>query len=279
MLNLPIYLYLNILDVTLDLDATIRGVNQVMYQRELKIQKGIKNQIRIQFKNSDQKKVHISNTQTFVFSMFDAINQRLIVEKELEVLDDSSLANKGLALLTLNESDTLDLDVSSYQFSVKLKDTDGTYLPTYANTYYGMAGTLLVSHDVYPVLKDSAVVSEFARNFRSDLYLYEHLSGNLYSYPEFNGNSALHTIAIYMTKFRGTMYIEGTLDNNPGANGNYTAIVQRIYDDTSGIDYINFNGVYSYIRIRYIPKAGPPPNTSNDDPSYFGSVDKVLYRS
>ena len=42
MQNLPVYLYSNTLDVTLDLDATVRGVNQVMYQRDLKIQKGIK---------------------------------------------------------------------------------------------------------------------------------------------------------------------------------------------------------------------------------------------
>ena len=142
MQNLPIYLYPNTLAVILDLDATTRGVNQVMYQRDLKIQKGIKNQVRVQFKNSDQKKVTIHNTQTFVFSMFDAINQRLIVEKELDVLDLGTTATRGLALLTLNESDTLDLDRTSYQYSVKLLDTDGSYTPAYSNTYYGMAGTL-----------------------------------------------------------------------------------------------------------------------------------------
>ena len=83
MQNLPIYLYPNTLDVILDLDATTRGVNQIMYQRDLTIQKGIKNQIRIQFKNSDQKRVSVATTQTFVFSMFDAINQRLLIEKEI----------------------------------------------------------------------------------------------------------------------------------------------------------------------------------------------------
>ena len=77
MQNLPIYLYPNSFAVILDLDTTIKGVNQVMYQQDLKIQKGIKNQVRVQFKNSDQKKIRIFNTQTFVFSMFDAINQRI----------------------------------------------------------------------------------------------------------------------------------------------------------------------------------------------------------
>ena len=117
MQNLPIYLYPNSFAVILDLDTTIKGVNQVMYQRDLTIQKGIKNQVRVQFKNSDQKKIRIHNTQTFVFSMFDAINQRLIVEKNLEVLDLGTTATKGIAVLTLNESDTLDLDRSSYQYS------------------------------------------------------------------------------------------------------------------------------------------------------------------
>ena len=69
---LPIYLYPNSIDVIIDTDATIVGVNRMMYQRDLKIQKGIKNQIQVQFKNSDQKKIRIFNTQTFVFSMFDA---------------------------------------------------------------------------------------------------------------------------------------------------------------------------------------------------------------
>ena len=56
MQNLPVYLYNYKLDITLDLDTTVKGVNQVMYQRDLKIQKGIKNQVRVQFKNSDQSK-------------------------------------------------------------------------------------------------------------------------------------------------------------------------------------------------------------------------------
>ena len=141
MQNLPIYLYSNTLDVILDLDATVKESNQVMYQRDLKIQKGIKNQVRVQFKNSDQKRVSISDSQTFVFSMFDTTNQRLVLEKQLQVLETNT-STRGLALLTLNESDTVDLTRTSYQYSVKLRDTDGTFTPTYVNTYYGMAGTL-----------------------------------------------------------------------------------------------------------------------------------------
>jgi len=274
---LPIYLYSNTLDVILDLDSTVRGVNQVMYQRDLTIQKGIKNQVRIQFKNSDQKKVSISNTQTFVFSMFDAIDQRQIVEKRLEVLEENT-ATRGLALLTLSESDTVDLTRASYKYTVKMQDTDGTYLPTYANTYYGISGTLHVVQDAFPVLQPSQEITSFQRSYNDAIFKYEHKSGNVYAYPEYNGNTALHTAAIYMTAYKGTVYIQGTLDNSPGNSGNYVTISTKVYNGFTGIDCINFTGVFTYIRVMYVP-ATAPAESQNDNPAYYGSLDKVLYRS
>lgn len=274
---LPIYLYTNKLDVTLDLDTTTRGVNQVMYQRDLTIQKGIKNQIKIQFKNSDQKRISISTSTIFVFSMFDAINQRLMVEKDLEILAETT-STKGMALLTFNESDTLDLDKSSYTYSVKLRGNDGTYTPAYANTYYGMNGTLHLSTDVYPVLQDSTTITSFNPTYNSTTQLYEHKSGNIYAYPEFNGNSTLHTAVIYMTAYKGTVLIQGTLDNNPTDDRSYSTIETRVYNRVTSIDYVNFNGVYTYIRIVHIPPTGATTNTV-DDPYYHGTLDKVLYRS
>ena len=280
MQSLPIYLYSNTLDVILDLDITTRGVNQVMYQRDLKIQKGIKNNVRVQFKNSDQKRINISNTTTFVFSMFDAINQRLLLQKDLTVIDDGTTLNlRGVAELTFNESDTVDLEKSSYQYSITYKDpTDGTSLPAYVNTYYGMAGTLILDDDVYPVLQPSQEVVSFLNAFNSFTNRYEHTSGNIYAYPEFNSNSALHTVAMYMTNFRGTVNIEATLYNNPNSFGRYMTVASRTYNGFSGIDYVNFNGVFSYIRIMYIP-ATAPGEIQNNNPSFFGSFDKVLYRS
>lgn len=278
MQNLPVYLYSNSLTVTLDLDATTYGVNQVMYQRDLKIQKGIKNQIRVQFKNSDQKRIRVYTTQTFVFSLFDAINQRLLIEKNLDILDEGTTSTRGLALLTLNESDTIDLDRTSYQYSIKLQDTDGTYLPTYSNTYYGMAGTLHLSQDIYPVLQDSKQIVNFTKTYDDSASRYEHKSGNIYADPAFNGNTALHTVAFYLTQYRGTVYVQGTLDNNPGINANYSTLAVKTYNGFSGVDYVNFNGIFSYIRIKHIPAQGPT-DPDNDNPAYYGSFDKALYRS
>jgi len=346
MQNLPIYLYDNQLDVILDLDANTPGVYQIMYQRDLNIQKGVKNQIRIQFKNSDQKKISVSNTATYVFSMFDAVNRRLLIEKPLTILDDSqtlytsatqadigtvlsfndtSVLNigqtvtgygiaantaivgittttvtlnhssifpvssatgltvctprlKGIGELFLTESDTMDLDISEYQFTVKYQDpVDGTYLPAYANTYYSVAGTLRVLQDMYPVLQPSQEIVSFKSSFNASSNLYEHKSGNVYAHPEFNSNTGLHTVAMYMTGYRGTVYIQGTLDNSPASFGRYATVATRTYNGYTGVDYVNFNGVYTYVRIMYVPAVAPAESTNNN-PAFFGSFDKVLYR-
>lgn len=277
---LPVYLYQNNLDVILDLDPTVRGVNRVMYQHDLKIQKGLKNKVRIQFKNSDQKRVNISNTQTFVFSMFDAINRRLLIEKELTVLDQGTTSTRGLAELTLTESDTVDLDKSSYTYSVKYVDpADGTYLPAYSNTYYDINGTLHLYEDIYPVLQPSIEVSDLQISYNSSTELYEYKSRAIYASPEYNGNTALHTMAFYLTGFKGTVHVQATLNNNPDDLANYSTIESIVYTGVTGVEYINFNGVYSYVNLLVIPEKGPIDLNNRDNQEYRGTFDKFLYRS
>lgn len=275
---LPVYLYQNTLVVTLDLDPTVIGVNNVMYQRDLNIQKGLKNSVRIQFKNSDQKRISISNTETYVFSMYDAINQRLLIEKPLTVLDQGTTATKGLALLTLTESDTLDLEVSSYTYAIKKLESDNTYSPAYSNTYYGINGTLNLLDDINPVLQPSTEISSFLMSYNASTNLYEFKSRAIYADPAFQGNTALHTAAVYMTNFKGTLNVMGTLGNNPDDLTDYSILNSKVYTGTTSIDYINFNGVYTYVQFMYIPELGPTDLNNKDNQSYRGTLDKILYR-
>lgn len=277
MQKVPVYLYNNTFDIILDTDDNTR-VNNTMYQRNINIQRGLLNTIQLQFKNSDQKLLDIS-TSTFVFSMFDETDQRLILEKPVTVLDDGETrATRGLATVTLSEKDTQNLQSVYYKFAVKAV-VDGSYVPTYANTYYGVGGTLRVLHDLEPTLKPTTQVTQFQQYYNADYpaQRYEWLSGNLRSNPEFSSSTALHTCAIYMTGYKGTVSIEGTLVNNPDSFSNYAHIITRSYNGFTGIDYVNFTGIFTYIRIRYIPEKNPIDN-DNRDTLYRGTVDKVLYR-
>ena len=107
---------------------------------------------------------------------------------------------------------------------------------------------------------------------------YEYYTGNLYAYPEFKSNTALHTAAVYMTNYRGQVILEATLENDPATFGNYAIIDTITYNGFTGIDYFNFNGVFSKVRVRYIPEENPITQHNNDT-AYAGTVDRVLYRS
>jgi len=279
MQSLPIYLYSNTYSVILDLDETTLGVNRVMYQHDLKLQRGVKNSVRIQFKNSDQKRINVATSGTYLFNMFDIASKQLVVQKPLSVIDDGiTTSTRGLAVLNLIEADTINLPKSSYNFSVTyLNPDDNTINPTYANTYYGMTGVAYLGNDAYPELRPSEEVISFLKVLNTDTSLFEFKSGDVYSYPELANGGANHTAAVYLTEYRGLLNIQGTLSNQPN-DSSYTTLQTITYNNFTGVDPVNFEGVYTYVRFVFVP-ATTPGTSTNDDPDYYGKFDKVLYRS
>ena len=281
-MKLPVYLYPNIFEVIVDLDNNNRII-QVMYQRGLKVQKGVKNTIQLQFKNSDQKLLNVS-TSTFVFTLFDTVDNRDLIQKQVNILDTGSTAtyyaSKGLGEVVLTESELESFETAFYAVGIKVLDSDGSYYPAYANTYYDVAGVLEVRNDLYPTLVPSQEVAYWQMYYNADIGFqqYEYYSGNLPAYPQFNSNVALQTVAVYMTNYIGTVLIEGTLENDPASFGNYAIISTKSYNNFTGIDYTNFNGIFSKVRIRYIPAKDPITNENNNT-AYSGTVDKAFYRS
>jgi hypothetical protein len=280
-MKLPVYLYPNVYEVILDLDNNNR-INQVMYQRKITLQKGVKNTVQLQFKNSDQKLLNVSSS-TFVFVLFDSTDQRNLIQKSVTILDNgSTLALRGLGQVVFTESDLNECESTYYKIGIKALDTDGSYAPAYANTYYEVAGTAEVKHDLYPTLVPSQEINrnQFDVYYNADISFrrYEYYSGNLDAAPQFKSNTALHTAAVYMTNYKGQVLIEGTLENDPATFGNYATISSHSYNGFSGIDYTNFNGIFSKVRIRYIPEKNPV-SQQNNDIGYAGTVDRVLYRS
>lgn len=279
MQSLPIYLYPNTYSVILDLDDTTPGVNRIMYQQDLKLQRGVKNSVRIQFKNSDQKRINVATSGTYSFNLFDVETKQLVVQKPLQVIDNGvTTSTRGLALLSLDESDTINLPKASYNFSVTYYDPlDRSLTPTYANTYYGMLGVAYLANDAYPELKPSQTVVSFLKDLNVTTGLFEYKSGNIYSYPELASSNSLHTIGVHLKNYRGKLLVQGALSNQPD-NSSYVTVKTKTYTGFTGVDPLNFEGVYTYVRFVFIP-AVKPGDSTNQDPSYFGSFDKILYRS
>lgn len=280
MQKLPVYLYTNLFSVTLDLDNN-RGFNQIMYQRPLKIQKGVKNTVQLQFKNSDQKLINIS-TGTFFLNVYEPNeNKRLVISKPLTVLDAGSTATvyetKGLASVDITPQDTLGMDAKNYTFAIVRRENSGDISPTYANTYYDIAGTLELKEEIFPTPNPSIEVTTFQRVYNSTTLLWEYNSGNLRTYPDNQNRAGLITAAYYLNNFKGVVYLEGTLENSPGTFANYSIIDSQTYaTNLSGIRYVNANGKFTHLRVRFVPASSvldgivPYPN---------GYLDKVLIRA
>jgi hypothetical protein len=141
-----------------------------------------------------------------------------------------------------------------------------------------MAGTLYLNNDTVPVLQPSQEVSAFQKSYNAQTQLWEHKSRAIQAHPEFNGNTALHTVAVYLTNYRGTISFQATLNNTPAYLDKFATLETRTYNGFTGIDYVNFNGVYSYVQVMHVPNVAPG-ESQNDNPNFFGSVDKFLYRS
>lgn len=302
MQKLPVFQYANRFSVILDSD-NIRGVNNVMYQRKIIFQKGLKNKVRIEFKNSDQKPVNIS-TGTFFFRMFSTDSVMPFQPKQLEVIDDGiTTSTRGLAILTLSESDTLDIAPQNYSFDITSLDADGSYTPTYANTYYGVSGTAEIRDDVQPFLTESVSTDQFGayrdspkdRSGVTQPQWWTFSSGSLQANPALNTNSGLQTLAFYLDGFKGHIDIYGTLQNDPSGEGNgneqYALLTSINYSTkVTGVRYLNITGNYTNLKVKYVPDAdvtgtnwygasagGNPTPGEQYWPN--GKVDKVLFRS
>ena len=284
MQSLPVYLYTNLFEVTLDLDDNTK-VRQVMYQRPIKIQKGVKNTIQLQFKNSDQKRLTVRD-KIFKMYVYDSSNEsrQLVLTKHIEVLDIGSTAtiypSKGLGSVVFTDKDIHDLDSKPYDFSIVTLENDGSETPTYSNTYYDVSGVLEIKDEVYPDFIPSIEISNFQRFYNASVgkAQWEYDTGNIRMYPDNLKKSAIHTVASYMRNFKGTVLVEGTLENNPSTFGRYAVISTKVYNNFTGIDYTNFNGLFTYIKVTYIPSKNPVDGR-NDDVTYTGYFDKVLIRS
>lgn len=273
--KLPVYLYPNLYNVILDLDQSVetKGINKVMYQRKIKIQKGFKDSVQIQFKNSDQKPISIA-TGTYYFDMLDNTGRQYVLNqsKELEILEyttssgtATTVVNKGLAVITFNPSDTINLASGSYKFLVKKDNSDGTFTPAYSNTYYGITGEIEIVDDGfplgYPVQTVTVKQLESGRTYNRDVnsLRYEFVTDWLRPVVRPVTYATTSTADVVLASFIGDIVVEGTLDNDPSPQGQANAQfdVVTTFSTTTvthGIISLLWNEPYSAVRFRVIPK-------------------------
>ena len=239
------------------------GRNPMVYDRRLKLYKGVSNPLTFTFKNEDQKAQDIT-AKTYEFNLIDSESKKSVVTRNLTILDDgSTLSKKGTASITITEGDLLALDAKFYNYSIREVAADNSRTVTFADSFYNAAGTIEILDGAYPDMIDSTEIQSFTNTTGPLTYT----SSAIEAGPGINNNTALHTIAIYQKSFEGTLRVQGTMVSTPDNNDYFDIANITFTNSTDAITYYNFNGVYDNVRFSWGNTAG---NT--------GRIDKILYR-
>lgn len=230
-----------------------------VYNRQLKIIKGIDNVLTFEIKNNNQKPVSILNTYTAKFQAFDQENT-LVLSKTGTIKETATPNYKGQFTVNITDNDTLNLDGQYLTYFVHLVDNNNNNVVTYADAQFDAKGTIELDTGTLPGPKDPYKISQFTE-ISTDVFASEAVQAE----PALNGNEALHTTAIYTTGYTGDVTIQATLENLVDSNTNWVDVSTTSIANPTEPKYINFNGVFSWIRIKHAPTAG--------------TIDKVLIRN
>ena len=265
MQSISVYLYPNKLDVFTSSLATWQPERyQRVYNRNLKIYRGVDNRIDVQVRNSDQKKENIDNS-SMVFNLIGATTQNLILQKNCVIVN----AATGRAYVTLTESELLGLEEGYYKYSIH-QIINGSKTPLYIDAQYGALSILEISGDIAGSVQPVLEVTKFAyynpatTGYQDAKY---YISSLIEGRADLSTPASLHTFQMYFTDFTGNVIIQGSLSES--STPATWADLDSIDYTNATTDYRNITGKYNWFRIKFTPEStilSP------------GKLDKVLYR-
>jgi len=217
-----------------------------VYSRQLKVYRGVDNALQFRLLNADQKPLTINGTPIFV--VFDE-NQNQIIERECNIMEDSSPATKGMFEVILFENDLLNIQAQYLSYNIYIRSGDDKLL-TYSNRDFDSAGIIYLNGSSFPGVKSSKVVTNWYQE--NDYYVatLDVVGKHLSAEPGINGNEALHTVAIYSNGYVGDLIIQATLENSTDPEF-WATVTTVVFDGTETAPTpVNFNGVYTYLRFR-----------------------------
>ena len=218
-----------------------------VYQKHIQVYKGIDNVLEFKILNVDQKPIDLTN-YTIKFMAFDE-NNRLIIERDgvsLQSQDSTVFINKGLAKVTVLQNDTLNLDQQYLKYTLHLVDSLGDSVITYTDTHFGMNGTIYLSSEAFPGPASTLEISGPIQQLDDNTWTLGYKNAQ----PGINGNEALHTVAVYTSSYEGDVSIQATLENQVTNQTSWNTISTLSFNGEETMPAsVNFNGVYSYIRV------------------------------
>lgn len=263
MQRISVYLYPNRITVLTNLDENLTNTEwRIVYQRNVKIYKGIDNTIEIELKNNDQKRVEIGSS-TLKLTLMDQSRNKISDYNAIS-LEDSTVT--GLARITIPAIDLEDLDPQYLKFIVTKINTGYEEALTYSDSQYGAIGTIELLNGMNAVIDNVVRFDRFTQETNYTTSRWEDRKVNYYSeaipvqtYTAIPTTSI--TLTIYLNNFKGEIEVQGTKNE---VTGNEAFLKPKILNSMNLnstqngpliIPNINVENL-TYIRVRYLKTAG-----------------------
>lgn len=154
MQKISAYIYTNRIPVVCDLGDSLTEW-RVVFQRNVKIYKGIDNTLEFTFKNSQQRPITI-DTLTMKMVITDEAHQEVYTATMTP-----SLTTPGLASCIIPSTVIQNVSPQLLKYAMYILNSDNTKTPIYNDVNYGMSGDIELIGGILPELADPLVIDVF----------------------------------------------------------------------------------------------------------------------
>jgi hypothetical protein len=261
------YLYPNRLELlinSMDLDYQYPVEWKIVYQRPIKIYKGVDNAIELVVKNNDQKRINISD-KNIKMIVKDQSNY-LVGEFTAEIMDDGSTEKtRGLAKIVIDENTIKDLDTQFLNFSVVALDDQNKKTLLYADSNFSAKHTLDLLDSIVGDEKEIRRYDTFQPETNYQGRTVEDRTVSYYSsaipvkdYAAVPTTST--TITVYVKDFVGTITIQSTQRPVIGHESFLDGDIQTQEFNQTHNTPVVFSDIdvtdLAYLRVKYIASSG-----------------------
>lgn len=267
-----LYLYPNHLDLFTNLDMWVSERYRRVYNRNLKLYRGLDNKIEFRVRSSDQKFKNIGDS-IFVMNIINSETKKLLLSKDITTQDSST--GKLYVIIESHELQHIESGIYDYTIFYETRNNIDSVLhsvseryPVYFDSQYDSFGNIEIINDVFGDPSPSNEIKEFKFNVQYDTGDDFYLSGIIDANSQLVTPQSLHTFQMYFSDYTGRVTIQGSLDR--GGN-------PQVWSDLAVLDYINVNkeyvnltGKYSFFRIKHVPNLPGLLGSFEIDQTIFG---------
>lgn len=232
--------------------ATVANTDSA--QKIVKVFQGQESSLRFSVYNGMNRILNIANT-TFVFKIWDPLDNRLLVTKTVAVTDPEVVA------VEFGSNELLDYEAGDYVYTGTIITGENETIQLFVDTHTEHRGTLRLVANA----SNSFVASETLDSF--NLLDGAYYTSAINNVDQLRQHLKLHTVMYYPNAYTGTITVQATLQNSGTTTGptDWYDIDTVPLTASSTPGYLNFTGKYSQIRFKHVATSG--------------TLTKITYRS